>query len=379
VNSPRIAVVGANGYGAHHRRALAPLVNDRTVDLAALCDLAPIGDEPDAPVPPGTAVFTNHRAMIDNIRPDVVIVATPPHTHHDIAADAMRRGADVLVEKPPVMSMVEHESLCSIADDTGRACQVGFQALGSPALAKLGAAIGSGILGSITGIWSYGAWQRPDSYYARAPWAGKRTLNGRPVLDGALVNPFAHSLMQCFAVAEACADRGVIDEVELTLFRARDIEADDTAAVRVRLASGLTIVVAVTLCADEIADPVVVVDGEHGQAKHSYKSDGLRLPADTHPHVLPGRVNLLTNLLAHRQARNDIVLLGDLRRTAAFTQVAEACLGHAPVRRIDPDRLANVGSGAERLVTIPGITAMLRDAASHLLLPDLTTLSRSSR
>ncbi|MDI5943455.1 Gfo/Idh/MocA family oxidoreductase, partial [Micromonospora sp. DH15] len=194
---PRVAVIGANGHGRWHRRVIAPLHDAGRVRLVALVDVRPIEPEPAAPLPVDAAVFTDHAAMLAAARPDVVVVCTPPHTHLPIARDVLAAGADVLLEKPPVLSMAEHRLLAAAVAETGRACQVGFQALGSAALAELTAAVTAGRLGTVTGIATVAAWQRSDGYYARAPWAGRRTLHGRPVLAGALANPLAHAVMQC--------------------------------------------------------------------------------------------------------------------------------------------------------------------------------------
>lgn len=114
---------------------------------------------------------------------------------------------------------------------------------------ELLAAVADGRLGTVTGIATVASWQRTDAYYARSRWAGRRSLDGRPVLDGALVNPLAHALMQCLAVA-AAELRGRAAEpvaVELERYRTRPIEVDDTASLRVTLRGGLPVVAAVTL------------------------------------------------------------------------------------------------------------------------------------
>src|SRR5207247_1064725 len=91
---------------------------------AGVCDLAPVPDAPD-----GVAVFTDHHEMLRVVRPDIAIVCTPPPPHAPIAADCLRAGADVLLEKPPVLTLAEHDELLAVVAETGRACQVGFQAL----------------------------------------------------------------------------------------------------------------------------------------------------------------------------------------------------------------------------------------------------------
>ncbi|HEY8474001.1 MAG TPA: Gfo/Idh/MocA family oxidoreductase [Natronosporangium sp.] len=364
----RVALIGANGHGRWHRRAIARLQAAGAVRLVGLCDLAPIRDEPDAPVPPGARIFTDYRELLATVAPEVVVICTPPHTHLEIATTAARAGADLLLEKPPVLSLAEHEALAAVLAETGRVCQVGFQALGSAALAELTAAITAGRLGAVRAVSAVGGWQRPDSYYQRAPWAGRRWLAGRPVLDGALANPFAHAVMQTLAIAEAVTGAPVRignggRRVELARYRARPIEVDDTAVVR--LAGEPVLLVAVTLCADEWVTPQVIVHGEAGQAILEYTEDRLRLPGDPAIRSVPGRTGLLENLLDHRAEA--MPLLAPLARTAPFTALVEtitAAPDPAPIGAIRA-----IGNGPDRVVTVPGISRLLRRAADELALP----------
>jgi predicted dehydrogenase len=253
---------------------------------------------------------------------------------------------------------------------TGRVCQVGFQALGSAALAELIAAIATGRLGRVTGIGAVACWQRPDSYYRRAPWAGRRWLDGAPVLDGALVNPFAHAVMQCLAVAEKAGRAPTTaGSLEVERYRARPIEVDDTAVLRLRLAGGLPVVVAVTLCGDEFVAGEVLVHTERGRAVLGYAEDWLRLPGDPTRRDVPGRTCLLENLLAHRAAPGTVPLLAPLDRTALFTAVAAAIAGAGEPATISPEHQRRSGDPGDPAVTVPGASPLMRRAAEQLALP----------
>jgi predicted dehydrogenase len=362
--SARVALIGANGHGVSHRRAIAPWHDSGALELVALCDLAPVRDEVDAPVPATTRVFTGYRELLAATAVDAVVICTPPHTHLEIASAAARAGADLLLEKPPVLSMAEHHALAGVLAATGRVCQVGFQALGSAALSELTDAIAAGRLGQVTGIGAVGAWQRPDSYYRRAPWAGKREVFGRPSVDGALANPFAHAVMQCLAVAAAVAGRPISPvEVELERYRARPIEVDDTAVLRIRLDHGPPVVVAVTLCADVIEEPYLLMHADQA-AVLAYTADRLRLPGDPAPREVPGRTPLLSNLLAHRSTP-DTPLVAPLGRTAPFTEVVEVITAAPEPSTIDTPFRAVRGD----VVTVPGVSDVLRRAAERMALP----------
>ncbi|MEV4770592.1 Gfo/Idh/MocA family protein [Micromonospora humida] len=363
---PRVAIVGANGHGRWHRRSVAGLQAAGRLRLVALVDVRPIEDEPVAPLPSGVSVHTDHREMLAAARPDVVIVCTPPHTHLPIALDVLAAGADLLLEKPPVLSTAEHRELAGALAATGRACQVGFQALGSMALAELSAALGQGRLGTVTGIGTVACWQRPDGYYARSPWAGRRSLHGRPVLDGALANPLAHAVMQCLAVAQTVTGGPVRPaRIELERYRVRPIEVDDTATLRIVIPGGPPIVAAVTLAGEDFVAGEVIVTGTAGRAVLEYPTDRLLLPGDPHPREVPGRRGLLENLLAHRADPAGTPLIAPLARTAPFTAVLEQVQRAPEPTLLGGDLVTVTGSGPERVVTVPGINAALRRAAEQ--------------
>ncbi|PTA44058.1 Gfo/Idh/MocA family protein [Micromonospora sp. RP3T] len=365
---PRVALVGANGHGRWHRRVIAALHGAGRLRLVALVDVRPPEEEPDAPTPPGTGIFTDHLTMLAASRPDVVVVCTPPHTHLPIARDVLAAGADLLLEKPPVLDLAEHRALVDAATAAGRAVQVNFQALGSAALAELSGALAAGRLGPVTGVAGVAAWQRPDAYYARSPWAGRRSVDGRPALDGALANPLAHALMQCLAVAGAVAGEPVRPaRIEVERYRVRPIEVDDTTVLRLTPDVGPPVLAALTLAAEEHVAGDVLVTGERGRAVLEYPTDRLRLPGDARPRAVPGRVGLLANLLDHRAA--GVPLIAPLARTGPFTEVLDALRDAPEPTLLDGDLVRAVGDGPERVRVLRGVNAVLRDAAETGVLP----------
>ncbi|MGV9213635.1 Gfo/Idh/MocA family protein [Micromonospora sp. RB23] len=365
-----VALIGANGHGHWHRRVIAPLHADGRLRLVALVDVGPVRDEREAPVPPGVGVFTDHRAMLAATRPEVVVICTPPHTHLPIARDAVAAGADLLLEKPPVLSLAEHHELTDALAAAGRVAQVGFQALGSAALTALTDALAAGRLGTVSAIATVAAWQRPDAYYARTPWAGRRTVDGRPVLDGALANPFAHAVMECLAVAEALGGAPPSPvAIEVERYRVRPIEVEDTAVLRVRFRAGPPVLAAVTLAAAQFVAGEVTVTGTTGQAVLEYPTDRLRLPGDAAPRHVPGRQGLLENLLAHRIDPPGVPLIAPLARTAPFTALLDALRSAPEPRLLDGDLVDVVGDGDERVGHLRGVVEVLRRCAARGALP----------
>lgn len=366
--TPRVALIGANGHGRWHRRRIAELQSAGSLRMVALADLRAIDEDP--PVPAGVAVFTDHRELLAATRLDVAIICTPPHTHLAVALDALEAGCDLLLEKPPVLTLAEHRILDAAAHEAGRSVQVGFQALGSTALRRLTTAVADGTLGTVDRIATVASWQRDDGYYERSPWAGRRNLDGRPVLDGALVNPLAHAVMQSLAVARA-AGAGEPVRVQAERYRTRPIQVDDTAFARVTFASGLRMMAAVTLAGEDKIAGEVLVTGAAGRAVLEYPTDRVAMPGDAQAREIPGRIDLLTNLLAHRADPAGVPLVAPLACTAGFTALVQALTApEAPLPMLlGGDLLASHGTPPARVTTILGINAVLRRAAETMQLP----------
>ncbi|HEY2672927.1 MAG TPA: Gfo/Idh/MocA family oxidoreductase [Rugosimonospora sp.] len=350
---PTVALVGAAGHGAAHLKRLVDLSAAGRIRLAGVCDVRPV------PLPDGVPAFTDHRRLLAEIAPQVLVICTPPHTHLPIALDALATGCDLLLEKPPVLSLAEHAALARAVADSGRACQVGFQALGSPALAQLTGAIAAGRLGTVGSVAGVGAWWRPDAYFTRAPWTARRVLDGRPVLDGAIANPFAHALMDCLVIASS-AGAGRPEAFAVERYRVLDQEVEDTACLRLRLAGGFGVTLAVSLRSAAFIPGDITVTGTGGDAVLEYPTDRLRLPGQSGPVPVPGRIGLLENLLDHRAT--GVPLLAPLRVTAPFTAVVDALAAGPPPDRIAPAHLTRYEGGA----AIDGIATVVRRAGQEL-------------
>ena len=333
-----IAQAGAHGFGRIHLERIARLQAMGRARLVAIADPAgpPRGVE--------AAMYTDLGALLADHHPDVVSIATPIGLHEPMARAAMSDGAHVMLEKPPVASLSEFWALLRQQKETGRSVQVGFQSLGSLALPRLRRLMNDGTLGAIEAIHARGTWLRDRAYYQRSPWAGRRRVDGRRVADGVVTNPLAH------AVATALAIAGVrhIDDIERVtteLYRAHDIEADDTSFVRVDLRDAPPVCAALTLCAPDQLPPTVTLIGTRGRAEFSYTTDELVITVEgRETRETFGRIDLLENLLDHLDA--GVPLLVPLGDTIGFTAVLEATQDRPDPRPVPTSSVTWVGEGA---------------------------------
>lgn len=345
VAAPSVALVGVHGYGHVYLDRLAARAAAGTLDWVGVADprLA-AGDLPPA-LPGSVPRFADLAELLDAGVPDVVAIATPLHTHADLAGLALRAGADVVLEKPPVTGLGEFHDLLALAQERGRSVQVGFQSLGSAALQHVRSRVAEGRIGEVTGFSAAGCWVRTRSYFTRSPWAGRRHLDGHVVGDGVLTNPFAHAVATVLAVA---GRQGVDDvlAVEVDPFTVNDIETDDTTSLLVTLRDSPDVVVAATLAAAEAGEPYVVVEGTRGRTTLFYTLDVVveELPGRPPTTTRHARVDLLDDLLAHRGDGRP--LLSGLAAAGAFTTVLDAIV-NGPRPRVVP-------SGRFRTVELPG-------------------------
>ncbi|TDD49837.1 dehydrogenase [Nonomuraea terrae] len=356
----KVVLAGAQGHGQHHLRNLRRLTGLGVVELAGICDLRPV--EVDFAAPPQSSDLGE---LVEKTGAEITIVCTPIHTHADLAVTALRAGSHVLLEKPPAATPEAHRRIAEAAARTGRACQVGFQSLGSAAVPALRELIANGTLGKVRGIGGAGAWVRPAAYFTRSPWAGRRRLDDVDVVDGALTNPFAHAVATALALAD-----GPIARIETELYHAFPIESDDTSCVRIRLADGLVITIAVTLCAKERHEPYLVVHGERGTATLVYTEDRLtvELADGSRTTTVYERTDLLENLADHVRTGAD--LLVPLPATETFTQVLDA-VRLAPEPVPIPERHQVVERDAAGEVVgrlLPGVAELTARSARELTL-----------
>lgn len=371
----RVALVGVHGFGTHHLRNLERLQQGGAVTLVAVADPNPPAA---GALPPGTAVFgTLDELLAATPALDLVIVATPIQTHAPLALTALPH-ADVYLEKPPVASLADFTRLQDAAAAAGRSVQIGFQSLGSQALQAIEDLLAAGEIGTLLGISATGRWVRDRAYYKRSRWAGKRTLDGVDVVDGVATNPLAHAIATALRIAGARTGDDLAS-VETDLYRANDIESDDTSVIRVRTTSGIPITCALTLCATESAEPYVTLQGSEGTAVFHYTEDRVTVStAAGERHEVFGRDDLTENLLEHLRHRRlqylptGAPLISSLADSGAFMRVLEA-IRTAEAPALVPDRYLDwVGQGDSAHAVITGVEdALERATAAHATFSEL--------
>jgi predicted dehydrogenase len=316
-----VVLAGARGHGRSHLLNIRRLQALGLVTLAGVCELKPLSEEElDGFGTPEQS--TDFADLLDSTGARIAVICTPIPTHTDLALAAAERGVHLLLEKPPAPSYAEFRRMADGVRAAGVHCQIGFQSLGSHALTAIREAVAAGDIGEVTGIGGAGAWVRDEAYFRRAPWAGRRRIGDTDVVDGVLTNPLAHAVATALAL-DGSSRAEDIGSVEAELFRANDIEADDTSCVRITTRRGTPVVVSVTLCAEQPGEPYLIVHGTRGRVTYWYKEDRVLVqrPGRGPEESVHGRTDLLENLLAHLAGTAALLVTPDL--TGAFMRVVE--------------------------------------------------------
>ncbi|TDE10440.1 Gfo/Idh/MocA family protein [Jiangella asiatica] len=361
----RVVLAGAYGYGATYLRRLAGLADAGVARLVGVADPRP--PEPDLQhLPPGVPWTPGLPDVLDRVGADIVIVAAPIHWHVELAETALHAGADVMLEKPPTPTLADFDALAELTARLGRRCQVGFQSFGTEAVEYVRRVAADGVIGTVRGVAAAGTWVRTRGYWERSGWAGRRELDGHPVVDGVVTNPLAHAVATALRI-EGSDRRGELASVEAQLYRANDIEADDTSCVRVTTGRGGIVVAALTLCARASREPYVVVQGSHGRAVLWYKTGQVDVTGpggDTETRTFPF-TDLLANLVLHRRDPT-VGLVSPLERSGAFTEVLEAVRTAPAPTRIAAAHVVADGEGPERRLVVDGIDDAVDEVAATL-------------
>ncbi len=113
--------VGVAGCGHFGRFHALKVVNAARMRLVGVSDLDP--GRAEALARETRTVALDWRELL--ARADAVVIAAPAEAHHRLAAEALRAGLHVLVEKPIAATLAEADSLAALAAAAGRVLQVG--------------------------------------------------------------------------------------------------------------------------------------------------------------------------------------------------------------------------------------------------------------
>ena len=141
----RLAVVGLGKMGLSH---LSIVNTHPDVELVAVCDSAAyvldvLGKHA------GVKGYEDYTALLDQQRPEAVLIATPPRLHRGMVQAALERDIHVYCEKPFCMDAAESLRLAELAERKGLVNQVGYHYRFVATFQEMKRLVQAGVLGTI--------------------------------------------------------------------------------------------------------------------------------------------------------------------------------------------------------------------------------------
>ena len=186
----KYALIGCGRIATNHVKAIL----NNGLEFAAVCDvdqqqmenlLAKHGLEKDHSI----ARYTDYRKMVEEVRPELVGIATESGVHAQIALYCIDHGVNCIIEKPIAMSMKDADEIVRRSEEKGVKVSACHQNRFNIAVQETRKALEAGRFGKLSHGSVHVRWNRNKSYYDQAPWRGRWASDG-----GALMNQCIHGI-----------------------------------------------------------------------------------------------------------------------------------------------------------------------------------------
>ncbi|MCL2003625.1 MAG: Gfo/Idh/MocA family oxidoreductase [Oscillospiraceae bacterium] len=221
----RAAVIGTGNISPMHINGY--LAFPERCEIVALCDIAPEKCEraketfglPDA------RVFASHKALLDGAAFDLASICTPPYCHAEIAADCLKAGRHVIVEKPMAAALSECDQMMAAAAESGKILSVVAQNRFRDGIWNLKRVLDSGLIGKVVHAQVDSLWWRGHCYYDLW-WRGLWEKEG----GGCTLNHAVHHIDMlgwmmgrpsevCAMISNAAHDNSEVEDVSVAVMR----------------------------------------------------------------------------------------------------------------------------------------------------------------
>jgi len=155
----RYVQVGTGGRARFFYEAVASEFNE-TSEMVGFCDISQtrmnyanklLSEKHGHPTVP-TYLNSEFEKMLDDLKPDFVIVTTTDRSHHDYIITSMEKGYDVISEKPMTIDEEKAQEIIDCQKRTGRSLRVTFNYRYSPHNTKIRELIRDGVIGDVFSI-----------------------------------------------------------------------------------------------------------------------------------------------------------------------------------------------------------------------------------
>ena len=186
----RYALIGCGRIATNHMKAA---VNNQ-LEISAVCDMVPEHMEVllakhELQNDMSILRYTDYRSMIQEVKPDLVSIATESGIHAEIALFCIDHGVHVIIEKPMAMSISDANEIIQRSEEKHVKVSACHQNRFNIAVQEMRHALEAGRFGRLSHGSIHVRWNRNQGYYDQAPWRGTWAQDG-----GALMNQCIHGI-----------------------------------------------------------------------------------------------------------------------------------------------------------------------------------------
>jgi predicted dehydrogenase len=270
-HEPTVGIVGL-GYGRAHIAAFQA----NGCRIVAVCqrDQASANAVADRYGVP--RVFERWEEMLDKARPEIVVIATPPHLHHMIALRAFDAGAHVLCEKPLAMTRAEAQAMVDAAARAGRIGMTAFNWRFTAAMQQLHAAIAEGAVGRVFHLTARWFGSRLADENAAPSWRMDRAQAGHGAMGDTGVHLIDLIRWSFGEFTRVVVDTGVAYPSRSAPGVNRPADADDYCVVLGELTSGAQVTFTVSRVAHATNEQTLEAWGSGGALSYRLVREGPR-------------------------------------------------------------------------------------------------------
>jgi scyllo-inositol 2-dehydrogenase (NADP+) len=172
----RVGLLAYGAIGHEHNQAVQATPG---LTLTAVCDTNPERIEAARELAPDVVGFTDAEEMLDSGLIDLVVISTPPNSHHDWAMKALERDLHVVLEKPMALTADECDAALAFADSKGKTLVVYQNRRFDQDFVTMRRLINDGAIGEVFQYDSFvGGYSRPCDY-----WHSDADVSGGAIFD----------------------------------------------------------------------------------------------------------------------------------------------------------------------------------------------------
>lgn len=262
----KYALIGCGRISMNHIKAAL----NNQLEIVAVCDLVEEhmetllkkhGLERDKSI----RRYKDFRKMLEEVKPELVSIATESGSHAEIALYCIDAGIHVIIEKPMAMCMKDSEEIIRKSREKNIKVSACHQNRFNIAVQEMRKALEQGRFGKLSHGSIHVRWNRNQDYYEQASWRGTWAQDG-----GALMNQCIHGIDLLRWTFE--------DEVEEVYGQTRQqfhhyLEAEDIGMAVVRFKNGaIATIEGTTNVYPQNLEETLYVFGEKGTVKLGGKS-----------------------------------------------------------------------------------------------------------